>query len=64
MRNLRPWFGEDIAAVIRSVLFATRESESQEYQRGFLACAIAICLAIGIGIDDMHLPTRRAADDG
>jgi len=50
MRNLRPWFAEDIAAVIKSVLFATRESESAEYQRGFLACAIAICMAVGIDI--------------
>lgn len=62
MKNLRPWFGEDIAAVIKSVLFATRESESKEYQRGFLACAIAICMAIGIEINDVRLPTKREPD--
>jgi hypothetical protein len=53
MRNLRPWFSDDIAAVIKGVLFATRESESEEYKRGFLACAIAICMALGIDIKTM-----------
>jgi hypothetical protein len=54
MGNLRPWFSEDIAALIKSILFATRETESQEYKRGFLACAIAICMAIGIEINDVR----------
>lgn len=56
--NLRPWFGRDIAAVIRSVLFATRESGSQEYQRGFLACAVAICMAIGIDVNDVKVSDK------
>lgn len=56
--NLRPWFGRDIAAVIRSVLFTTRESESQEYQRGFLACAVAICMAIGIDVNDVKVSDK------
>lgn len=48
MTNLRPWFASDIAALIKSLLFTARDNESAEYRRGFLACAVALCVALGI----------------
>ena len=53
MGNLRPWFADDIARVIKSVLFTTLASQNEDYRRGFLACAISICMAIGIDVNDV-----------
>ena len=64
MKNIRPWFSEDIGKVVKSVLFATRESGSQEYRRGFLACALAICLAIGIEPSDILPHVKDRSQDG
>ncbi len=51
MNNLKPWFAEDIAKVLKGILFATREAPNPEYLKGFLACAMAICLALGIDFE-------------
>lgn len=64
MKNLRPWFLEDIENVIRSVLLGARDNPSHEYKAGFLACAIAIILAVGGNPNDLRLPTTGAADKG
>lgn len=49
--NLRPWFADEIMMVIRAIIFSSRETRGTEYWRGFLACAYAICLAIGVEFD-------------
>jgi len=52
--RLRPWFAEDIAKLIKGILFVVRESESTEYQRGFLACAVAVCTVVGIDFNEVR----------
>jgi len=64
MSNLRPWFIEDIENVIRSVLLGARDNPSYEYKAGFLACAIAIILAVGGNPNNLRLPTQRPPDRG
>lgn len=53
MSDLRPWFVEDMARVIKSVVFTALASNNEDYRRGFLACATAICMAFGIDIKDV-----------
>jgi hypothetical protein len=54
MNSIRPWFVEDIMAVLKGVLFATGQADNNnDYERGFLACAIAICKAIGADPEEL-----------
>jgi hypothetical protein len=64
MTNLRPWFIEDIENALRSALYGVRDNPSYEYEEGFLACAIAIILAVGGNPNDLRLPTQRPPDRG
>lgn len=59
--NIRPWFADDIAHLIKSVLFVAREAESEEYKRGFLACALTLCMAFGIDLPIGYDPIKYYA---
>lgn len=41
------FYPDEVIDILKSALFSTRESTNQDYKRGFLACAVAVCLAIG-----------------
>lgn len=58
MNSMRPWFAEDIARVIKSVLLTAREGHSAEFIRGFITCAAAICTAIGIDFESVRLDEK------
>ena len=53
MNSMRPWFAEDIARVLKSVLLTVRENHNADFVRGFITCAIAICTAIGIDYESV-----------
>jgi len=55
MNRMRPWFLEDIESILRSVLFSVRGDSSLEFKEGFLACAVAVLLAMGGNPDNLKV---------
>ena len=53
VNNLKPWFPEDILALLRAVVIGARNSDNPDYQQGFIDCAVAIVIALGGRREDL-----------
>ena len=57
---LRNWFPSDIENIVRSVLTSIQQSsETDDFKRGFLTCAVSIITAIGGDVNNIKPDWNR-----